>query len=316
MVQLYCRSTSSGSGIQEKQDSYMNNITFPDFPPDLTQRISRLVEHPITGGASADIWRCTFQHPFGQKLVAVKALRSFARHRQTSLEVRRQLEIWRRLNHPNVLPFLGITTGFSPSIALVSQWMPNGTLNGFLIQNNDTMTTKFRLQLLIDISSGLDYLHSLPVIHGDLTPTNILIDENKNACLSGFGLSTVPERIAERLPYLRADSDFRDAVTIRFMPPELLQDELNDIGTATDIFSLGCNGLYVLSGQLPWCEFRRAAHIVVSLYHGKTPARPNFRPIDDSHWEFLESCWAGVQDRPSACAAFLALCGFLTSLAA
>lgn len=86
--------------------------------------------------------------------VAVKALRSFARHRQTSLEVRRQLEIWRRLNHPNVLPFLGITTGFSPSIALVSQWMPNGTLHDFLIQNNDTMTTKFRLQLVSTLSSS------------------------------------------------------------------------------------------------------------------------------------------------------------------
>ncbi|KAF8551232.1 kinase-like protein [Imleria badia] len=176
------------------------------------------------------------------------------------------------------------------------------------------MTTAFRLQLLVDIASGLEHLHSLPVIHGDLTPTNILIDENQNACLSGFGLSTVPECIAERVPYLRADSDFRDAVTIRFMPPELLQEELHDVGTMMDIFSLGCNGLLVLSGQLPWSEFRRAAHIVLSLYHGKTPARPSFRPIDDLHWEFLESCWLKAPERPSASTAFLAFCSFLSSL--
>ncbi|KAF8551233.1 hypothetical protein OG21DRAFT_1377060, partial [Imleria badia] len=67
--------------------------------------------------------------------VAVKALRLFARHRQVSLEIRRQLEIWRRLDHPNVLPFLGITAGFSPIVSLVSQWMSNGTLQQFILQN-------------------------------------------------------------------------------------------------------------------------------------------------------------------------------------
>ncbi|KAG8214299.1 kinase-like domain-containing protein [Butyriboletus roseoflavus] len=300
----------------------MNNITFPDFPPDLTQQIVRLGEHAIAGGAFADIWHCTYHHPFGSKPVAVKALRLFAResvgtHRQISLEIRRELEIWRRLDHPNVLPFLGITTGFSPFIALVSDWMPNGTLRQFLLQNDATMTIEFRLQLLVDISSGLEYLHSLPVIHGDLTPTNILIDENQNAYLSGFGLSTVPERIAERLPHLRADSDFRDgdAVSIRFMPPELLHEESSNIGTAMDIFSLGCNGLLVLSGQTPWSEFQRTAHIVLSLYDGKAPSRPSFKPMDDLHWEFLETCWLKSQDRPSASSAFLAFYSFLTSLA-
>lgn len=99
------------------------------------------------------------------------------------------------------------------------------------------------------METSLPYVTSSPVHHHDSATqghqTNILIDENQTACLSGFGLSTVPECIAERLPYLRADSDFRDAVTIRFMPPELLKDELNDVGTSMDIFSLGCNGLLV-----------------------------------------------------------------------
>ena len=137
----------------------------------------RLGEHATTGGAFADIWLCTCHHPFGSKevgpaqtftdrhpfiafvQVAVKALRLFApepigAHRQVSLEIRPELEIWRRLDHPNVLPFLGITTGFSPFIALVSQWMPNGNLHQFLLQNNATMTTEFRLQLVRALNSG------------------------------------------------------------------------------------------------------------------------------------------------------------------
>ncbi|KAG9308898.1 hypothetical protein JVU11DRAFT_11358 [Chiua virens] len=99
------------------------------------------------------------------------------------------------------------------------------------------------------------------------------------------------------------------------MPPELLREELTEVCTAMDIFSLGCNGLLVLSGQLPWSEFSRAAHIVLNLYQGKSPARPSVRPVDDQHWKFLESCWSEVHDRPSASTAFLAFYSFLTSLA-
>lgn len=161
---------------------------------------------------------------------------------------------------------------------------------------------------------------------------NILVNENQNACLSGFGFSTVPERIAERLPYLRGDSSIRDADSIRFMPPELVQEELCDIGTEVDIFSLGCNGLLVrqssalpplhlasdglqvLSGKPPWSEFYRAGQITMSLYQGKTPTRPSSKPIYDPHWEFLESCWSVAQDRPSASSTFRAFYDFLTSL--
>ena len=147
-------------------DYRFTSITFPDFPSDLTQQIVRIGEHPIAGGAFADVWRCTYVHTFGSKSVgyiqtlarhsgslifvqvAVKALRLFARHRQLPLEIRRQLEIWRRFDHPNVLPFLGITAGFSPFVSLVSQWMSHGTLQEFIVRNDATMTAAFRLQLV------------------------------------------------------------------------------------------------------------------------------------------------------------------------
>lgn len=56
----------------------------------------------------------------------------------------------------------------------------------------------------------------------------------------------------------------------------------------------------MLSGELPWSEFRRDVVIVLHLAKGHKPRRPQSHPIDDQHWDFIEHCWLPVQERPSA----------------
>lgn len=62
---------------------------------------------------------------------------------------RRELGIWMRLSHPNIVPFLGIATGFGlkDSTSLVSSWMSNGTLGSFL-QKHENLEVGPRLQLV------------------------------------------------------------------------------------------------------------------------------------------------------------------------
>jgi len=64
--------------------------------------------------------------------------------------VRRELGIWRRLEHNNIVPFLGIAYGFGMrgTMSLVSLWMPNGTLHEFLGKHHDTLNGTHRLQLV------------------------------------------------------------------------------------------------------------------------------------------------------------------------
>ena len=58
--------------------------------------------------------------------------------------------LWRRVNHPNIVPFLGITYGFGSerNASLVSLWMPNGTLHTFLENYDLYLTDAHRLQLV------------------------------------------------------------------------------------------------------------------------------------------------------------------------
>ncbi|KAH0828953.1 hypothetical protein J3R83DRAFT_2382 [Lanmaoa asiatica] len=88
---------------------------------------------------------------------------------------------------------------------------------------------------------------------------------------------------------------------LRWTAPELVvpEDALNRT-TKSDIYSLGCISLQVLSGKKPWSEFQRDASVLLSLVQGHQPGRPKSREIDDEHWDFIQQCWMSIQDRPAA----------------
>ncbi|KAG1853446.1 kinase-like domain-containing protein, partial [Suillus subalutaceus] len=82
----------------------------------------------------------------------------------------REIGIWATLKHQYVLPLHGtVDQQFGPCRALVSPWMPNGTLNSYLNRVHETLSMMDRLLLLKQIAEGLQYLHGQDVIHGDLT---------------------------------------------------------------------------------------------------------------------------------------------------
>jgi serine/threonine protein kinase len=93
--------------------------------------------------------------------------------------------LWKPLDHPHVLPFLGLdTAAFFDCMCMVSPWMQHGTIIAHLESTNPTANHTLRLvsvgwasmtklmaedcQKLCQVSEGLEYLHSKKIIHGDL----------------------------------------------------------------------------------------------------------------------------------------------------
>jgi hypothetical protein len=64
--------------------------------------------------------------------------------------LRRELGIWKRLKHDNIVPFLGIAYGFGMdgSMSLVSLWMPNESIHQLLAKSDDNLGVAHRLQLV------------------------------------------------------------------------------------------------------------------------------------------------------------------------
>ncbi|KAJ6566792.1 kinase-like domain-containing protein [Mycena capillaripes] len=143
-------------------------------------------EHPTFGGGFGDVYRASYQG----KMVALKRIRTFTADSTTHrnrLQFCKEALDWQGLRHSFILPLLGIDREtFAPSFCMVSPWMKHGTVLKYLRDRGRGDVNR----LLLEIAHGLDYLHSMNIIHGDLRGNNILISDDKTACLTDFGLAT------------------------------------------------------------------------------------------------------------------------------
>jgi len=112
----------------------------------------------------------------------------------------REAWTWSRLKHKNVVPLWGIADyrdlfhGAASQLCMISPWEKLGNAEDFFKKDENE---RFKGPFLLDIARGLLYLHSaepLPIIHGDLKGSNILVTTDPDglgcrAQLSDFGLS-------------------------------------------------------------------------------------------------------------------------------
>ncbi|KAG6382175.1 WD40-repeat-containing domain protein [Boletus reticuloceps] len=229
---------------------YETSTLVASHPPplDLTRYITKSDDQYVAGGGFGDVYRCRYLNG-SPKEVAVKAFRfkfTLAAHESDrSVKMfRRELGIWRRLNHPNVVPFLGISYGFGMrgAMSLVSLWMPNESLSLFLAKHDDHLDLGHRLQFLLDIANGLHYLHSFPIVHGDLNCNNVLLDADYTARLADFGYASLVGNFPEALTYLQRSTVRPGA--LRWIAPEQIESEETFNRTPkSDIYSFSCIAL-------------------------------------------------------------------------
>ncbi|KAG1889153.1 kinase-like domain-containing protein [Suillus subluteus] len=280
-----------------------------DLPKDLTPFITRITQDHISGGGFGDVWKCNYNANGTSAVVAVKAFRypeQYYDSEKINKKINREIGILIILSHDNIVPLLGTATGFGRKpklLSLVTPWIPNGTLNVYLASKHNDLAMLDRSRMLGDVSAGLRYLHSVPVVHGDITGANILIDEGGRAKLIDFGLSTVVLPLLGQ-SHLAATSIHPGAIP--YAAPELLSDDVGDLPLEkTDIYSFGCVMLQILSGRHPWSEVTSQnpeLRIYGLICRGHSPQRPTSHPaIMDSDWDIIQKCLQfKFELRPSA----------------
>ncbi|XP_057982018.1 calcium/calmodulin-regulated receptor-like kinase 2 [Malania oleifera] len=127
--------------------------------------------------------------PTGE-IIAVKVLASNSK--QGEKEFQTEVVLLGRLHHRNLVNLLGYCVDKGQHM-LIYEFMSNGSLGNLLYgEEKHVLSWDERLQIALDISHGIEYLHEgavPPVIHRDLKSANILLDEYMRAKVADFGLS-------------------------------------------------------------------------------------------------------------------------------
>ncbi|XP_058735781.1 putative receptor-like protein kinase At3g47110 [Vicia villosa] len=140
-------------------------------------------------------------------------------------------------------------------LALIYEYLSNGSLEDWIKErrkhgNGNGLNLMERLNIAIDVASALDYLHNdseTPIVHCDIKPSNILLNEDMTAKVGDFGLA--------RLLIQRSNNQFSISSTnvlrgsIGYIPPEYGWGE--KASAAGDVYSFGIVILELFSGKSP-----------------------------------------------------------------
>ncbi|XP_047951203.1 serine/threonine-protein kinase STY8 [Salvia hispanica] len=221
--------------------------------------------------------------------VAVKVYTGTQYDEETLVDYKKEIDIMRRLRHPNVLLFMGASCT-KERIAIVTEYMNRGSLFKALHRGNQPLDTRRRLRIALDVSRGMNYLHhrNPPIVHRDLKSSNLLVDKSWNVKVGDFGLSKL-----KYSTFLTAKSG---RGTPQWMAPEVLRNEPST--EKSDVFSFGVILWELMTELIPWSNLN-AVQVVgaVGFANSRLDIPHN---VDPQIASIISECWASnPEDRPS-----------------
>ncbi|CAL9121971.1 unnamed protein product [Musa acuminata var. zebrina] len=179
------------------------------------------------------------------RLVAVKIL-SRSRKMGRSLVINEVASIGRTA-HVNVVTLLGFCQE-GKRRALVYEYMPNGSLERYIYSDPPETSLPWDklYQIAIGIARGLEYLHqgcNTRIVHFDIKPHNILLDEDFCPKIADFGLAKLCPRKESILSMAEARG------TIGYMAPEVFSRSFGAVSTKSDVYSYGTMVLEMVGGR-------------------------------------------------------------------
>jgi serine/threonine protein kinase len=239
-------------------------------------------------GGMGVIYRARQRH--SRRIVAVKRVLSYRADSHGALQrFRREAQAVASLDHPNILPIYEVSESEDGLPFFSMKLAEKGSLHENAASLRDEPSKC--VQLMAKVSRAVDYAHSRGVLHRDIKPGNILLNDRGEPLVSDFGLAKL----------LDGNNDLTRSLTTfgtaGFIAPEQAGDAAVDLTSAADVYSLGAVLFNLLAGRPP---FLGSNPVSVIRQASETQA-PKLRSLVPSLDRDLETICAHCLERdPSA----------------
>ena len=197
----------------------------------------------IGRGGMGVIYRARQRH--SRRIVAVKRVLSYRADSHEALErFRREAQAVASLDHPNILPIYEVSESEDGLPFFSMKFAENGSLQ----ENAPSLRNAPRtcVQLMAKVARAVEYAHSRGVLHRDIKPGNILLNDRGEPLVSDFGLAKL----------LDGNNDLTRSLTTfgtaGFIAPEQAGDAAFDLTPVADVYSLGAVLFNLLVGRPPF----------------------------------------------------------------
>lgn len=181
-------------------------------------------------------------------------------------------------DHPNIINFYGLIYQ-DLQYNIVLEYANNSNLNDYLQTHFKDLDWKDKINIAKDISRGLLYIHNKNIIHNDLHPKNILVN-NKTIKISDF-------------EYARFENEIHNTKTnngmIAYIEPKTIEDWNYICDKRSDIYALGVIFWQISSGRKPFKNYLKEA-IAITILLGNREI--NIEETPKKYNELYERCWS------------------------
>ena len=202
-------------------------------------------------GGMGSVWMAEQEKPVRRR-VALKLIRPDIGSKEVVARFEAERQALAMMNHPNIAKILDAGTTDQGAPFFVMELVSGMPLTEYCDQNK--LSLEKRLQLFIEVCSGIQHAHQKGIIHRDLKPGNILVSVQDNKAIPkviDFGLAKATESTSRLTDQSLFTGIGQILGTLKYMSPEQAAMDSLDIDTRTDIYALGVVLYEILTGTTP-----------------------------------------------------------------
>lgn len=252
------------------------------------------IDHPIARGGMSTVYRCVDLR-LGRAVAAKVMEERYVKDSVFRQRFRREARAMAQLSHPNLVNVYDFGSD-GEHLYLVMELIRGGTLRELLAERGP-MPPHAATAVLRSLLTGLSVAHAAGMVHRDIKPDNVLINDDRQVKLADFGLVRAASRGASGTDQIVG--------TVAYLSPE--QVEGAEIGAPSDVYSAGILLFELLTGSTPFTGDTDLAHAFQRLDHNVPAPSSRIEGVPQLFDELVGTATArSPEDRFTDAAEFLA----------